>query len=225
MDEFRNALRTPGAKGCLGSAAGFLVLAAVSPFALMVHVWRRWRRGGGTRVEVQVDRWTGGGDRPFERIDVTIDVPVARGDETRREVTDTVIRIAETLRCSDDVYNVIYRLPSDDEAVVLPVGPQLQELGERLFLTLNQGTLAGRTAVWLTLGRKTALASVVKGFSADPEGDGEPENLLATPGVSWSMASEWAEVGPSLVIRLVLVAPAADRRRIVKILSSLDRPA
>ena len=87
-----------------------------------------------------------------------MDVPLQDESSFRRRVTDAVVRIAEALRQPDDVYNLVYRMPLDEEAVVLPVGPQLQELGERFFLTLNQGVVAGRTMVWLTLGRDTALA-------------------------------------------------------------------
>ncbi len=101
-----------------------------------------------------------------------IDVPLSREGGVRRRVTDAVIRVAEDLRRPDDIYTMIYRLPSDEEAVALPVGPQLQELGERFYLALNQGPVAGRTVVWLTLGRGTALASVVDPFTCDPEGDG-----------------------------------------------------
>jgi hypothetical protein len=143
------------------------------------------------------------------RIDAVLDVPLTRERGFRRRTTDAVIRVAEDLRRPDDVYTMIYRLPSDEEAVALPVGPQLQELGERFYLALNQGSLAGRTVVWLTLGRSTALAEVVDPFTCDPEGDGEPEGLLGTAVARWSMASEWARVGPSLVIRLILVVPGS----------------
>lgn len=225
MDDLHDGLKTPSPKGCLGSVAGFFVLAVISPFAALVHSWRRWTRGEGARVEVELEDWPGSHGGASERIDVTIDVPVSDSPETRRRVTDAVIRIAEALRQPDDVFNLIYRLPSGEEAVVLPVGPQLQELGERFFLTLNQGALAGRTVVWLTLGRGTALATVVDPFTVDPGGENEPEGLLGTPAARWSMASEWAVVGPSMVVRLVLVVPVEAGKRVVGILSALDGPA
>jgi len=143
------------------------------------------------------------------RIDAVLDVPLTRERGFRRRTTDAVIRVAEDLRRPDDVYTMIYRLPADEEAVTLPVGPQLQELGERFYLALNQGPVAGRTVVWLTLGRGTALAEVVNPAICDPEGDGEPEELLGTTVARWAMASEWARVGPSLIIRLILVVPAS----------------
>ncbi len=165
--------------------------------------------------------WKGGAGDEQRRIDAVLDVPLTRERGFRRRVTDAVIRIAEALRRPDDVYNMLYRMPLDDEAVALPVGPQLQELGERFYLALNQGTVAGRTVVWLTLGRGTALAGVVDRFICDPEGEGEPEGLLNTAAARWSMASEWARVGPSLIIRLILVVPASAQTEVCDRLRAL----
>jgi len=208
MTEPDAVLRAPGPRGCLGSLAGFVVLAVMSPFVAIVRTWRRRRRGDDVRVKRKVTVWPDAEHGTLRRIDVTVDVPAAAETVFRRRVTDTVVRIAEALRRSDDVYNMVYRMPADEEALALPVGPLLQELGERFFLALNQGSLEGRTVVWLTLGRGTALAQVVDPATCDPEADGEPEGLLGTPEARWTMASEWARVGPSLVIRLVLVVPA-----------------
>jgi hypothetical protein len=156
------------------------------------------------------------------RIDVTWDVPSAAETGFRRRMTDTVIRIAEALRRPDDVYNLIYRLPAEEEALTLPVGPQLQELGERFFLALKQGSLEGRTVVWLTLGRETPLAGVVDSLVCDPEAEGEPNGLLSTPEARWAMACEWVRVGPSLVIRLILVVPAASLNPVLARLAGLE---
>ena len=209
MTESGGALRRPGPRGCLGTAAGLAVLAVMSPFALIIQSWRRWRRGDAVRVAVEATPWQGATNRPLQRIDATIDVPLGVEVGVRRKLTDAVIRIAEDLRRLDDVYNLVYRMPSDEEAVTLPVGPQLQELGERFFLVLNQGPLAERTVVWLTLGRGTALAGIVDPVSYDPEAEGQPDGLLGTAEARWSMASEWARVGPSLIVRLILVVPAS----------------
>ena len=141
------------------------------------------------------------------RVDLTFDVPQPAEPGFRRRLVDAVVRVAEALRMSDDVYHLAYHLPWDDEPVVMPVGPQLQELGERFSLVQSQGAMAGRTAVWLTLGRDEALSEVVDPDTYDPEADGEPEGLLTHPDVRWSMATEWARVGPSLVFRLILVVP------------------
>jgi len=208
MIENEGALRQPGPQGCLGTAAALAVLAVISPFALVVHRWRCWRRGDDMRVAVTTTPWPATRGEERRRIDAVLDVPLSREGGVRRRVTDAVIRVAEDLRRPDDTYTMVYRLPSDEEAVALPVGPQLQELGERFYLALNQGPAAGRTVVWLTLGRGTALASVVDPRTCDPEGDGEPEGLLAAAEARWTLASEWARVGPSLIIRLVLVVPS-----------------
>ena len=111
----------------------------------------------------------------------------------------------------------MYRRPS----VVLAVGPQLQELGERFSLVLSQGALSGRTVVWLTLGRDRALSEALDPVACDPEAEGEPDALLATADARWSMATEWARVGPSLVVRLILVVPNDEESRVKILLQSL----
>ena len=214
-------LPSRGPRGCLAVGAGVLALIVISPFALVIQRWRAWRRGGEVRSTLET--------RPFEsiaggarrRIDLMLDVPAPVEPGFRRRLTDTVVRVAEALRRPDDVYNVVYRYPADTEPVVLPVGPQLQELGERFSLVLSQGSLAGRTVVWLTLGRDIALAGLVDPLNYDPEAEGEPEALLAAPAARWSMATEWARIGPSLVIRLILVVPADVENRVKAMLGSL----
>ena len=204
----------------MAASAGALALIVISPLALVIRSWRAWRRGGEVRSTLE--------SRPFVstagarcRIDLALDVPAPAEPGFRRRLTDAIVRIAETLRRPDDVYNVVYRHPADPEPVVLPVGPQLQELGERFSLVLSQGALEGRTVVWLTLGRDRALSEVVDPIACDPEAEGEPEALLATPDACWSMATEWARVGPSLIVRLILVAPTDAESRVKTLLGSL----
>ncbi len=212
--------RSSGSRGCLAASAGALALIVISPFALVIRSWRAWRRGGEVRSALET--------RPFAstagarcRIDLALDVPAPAEPGFRRRLTDTVVRIAETLRRPDDVYNVVYRHPADPEPVVLPVGPQLQELGERFSLVLSQGALSGRTVVWLTLGRDRTLSEVVDPTASDPEAEGEPDALLAAPDARWSMATEWARVGVSLMIRLILVVPTDAENRVKALLGSL----
>ena len=207
-------------RGCLAAGAGILALIVISPFALVIRSWRAWRRGGEVRSTLE--------SRPFAstagarcRIDLALDVPAPAEPSFRRRLTDTIVRVAETLRRPDDVYNVLYRLPSDPEPVVLALGPQLQELGERFSLVFSQGALAGRTVVWLTLPRDRALSEVVDPVASDPEAEGEPEALLATVDARWSMATEWARIGPSLVMRLILVIPSDAESRVKTLLGSL----
>ena len=152
------------------------------------------------------------------RIELALDVPAPAEHGFRRRLTDTIVRIAETLRRPDDVYTIIYRHPADPEPVALPVGPQLQELGERFSLVLSQGALWGRTVVWLTLPRDCALSEVVDPTACDPEAEGEPDELLATPAARWSMATEWARVGPSLIVHLILVIPSDAENRVKALL-------
>jgi len=213
-------LPSRGPRGCLAVGAGALALIVISPFALAIRSWLAWRRGGEVRSTLETRPFVSiGGNRC--RIDLTLDVPAQAEPGFRGRLTDTVVRVAETLRRPDDVYNVLYRLPPDPEPVVLPVGPQLQELGERFSLVFSQGALSGRTVVWLTLARDRALSEVVDPSTIDPEAEGEPDALLAAPDARWSMATEWARVGPSLVIRVILVVPADAENQVKTLLHSL----
>jgi hypothetical protein len=199
-----------------------VALAVLAPVVVAVRGWKKWRRGPEIRSIFQTVEGS-----EMSRLDLRLDVPLAAEPEFRRRLTDTVIRIAENLRMADDVYHLVYRLPWEEEPVVRPVGPKLQELGERFALIQAQGTMAGRTAVWLTLGRDRALAEVVDPGSYDPEAEGEPDGLLGHPDARWSMATEWARVGPSLVVRVILVVPSDQNDRIRTLLDSLRsiRPA
>ena len=216
----RGPVRSSGPRGCVAASAGFLALIVISPFALVIQSWRAWRRGGEVRSTLETRGFMSAAG-PRCRIDLALDVPAPAEPGFRRRLTDAVVRVAETLRRPDDVYNVVYRHPADPEPVVLPVGPQLQELGERFSLVLSQGALSGRTVVWLTLARDRALSEVVDPSTSDPEAEGEPDALLAAPDARWSMATEWARVGASLVIRLILVVPADAESRVKTLLGSL----
>jgi hypothetical protein len=212
---------TTASRGCLATGIGAAVLALLSPFVVITQAWKRWRRGSEVRKKMVVASLTGAAGSELRRIDLELDVPQAREPGFRRRLTDTVIRVAEALRASDDVYHLVYRLPWDEEPVVLPVGPQVQELGERFSLVQSQGAMAGRTAVWLTLGRKRAPSEVVDPVAYDPEADGEPGGLLIHPALRWSMATEWARVGPSLLVRMIIVFPAPYAHRVTDLLDTL----
>ena len=218
VSEWRENLPQLRKPGCAATLAAIAILPVVAPMAAIVQRWRVWRRGSDLRVSIDVVP----SERPgFSRADATFDVPRVFEPGFRRRLTDAVIRVAEALRRPDDVYNVVFRLPTDTEPVALPVGPQLQELGERFFLVLNQGNLAGRTVVWLTLGREQSLSLVVDTAAYDPETVGEPDGLMGDTSIRWSMASEWAKFGPSLVVRVLLEVPSHKVERVQVLLTAL----
>jgi hypothetical protein len=208
-------------RGCLFSGVGAVVLALFSPFVLAVRGWRAWRRGSDIRATVDVEPVARASETSRSRLDLKFDVPLASQTGFRKRLTEAVIRVAEALRSPDDVYHVVYRLPWDEDPVALPVGPQLQELGERFSLVLSQASLEGRTVVWLTLAGHRSLAEVLDPVSYDPEGEGEPERLMTHTESRWSMATEWAGLGPSLVFRLVLVVPSTAIEKAKTLLSSV----
>jgi len=208
MTDLGDSDRSTPSRGCLATGAGAAALTVFAPFVLAVQGWKKWRRGSEIRTTIDIEPLTNSAGADLRRIDLSLDVPQPAEPGFRRRLTDAVVRVAEVLRAPDDVYHLVYRLPWDEEPVAIPVGPLLQELGERFELVQSQGVMAGRTVVWLTLGRDRALAEVVDPVAYNPEADGEPEGLLTHRDVRWSMATEWARVGPSLVFRLVLVVPA-----------------
>ncbi len=191
------------------------MLAALSPIVLSVRSWRKWRRGSEIRTTADIEPLTNSAGADLCRIDLSFDVPQPAEPGFRRRLTDSVVRVAEALGESDDVYHLVYRLPWEEEPVAMPIGPKLQELGDRFALAQSQGVMAGRTAVWLTLSRDRALSEVVDPDDYDPEADGEPNGLLMHRDLRWSMATEWARIGPSLLFRLVLVVPADQADRVM----------
>ena len=216
-------MRQPGPRGCLASTAAALTLVAVAPVVFVIHRWREWRRGGDSRVSIASIPLSEGGLDNRQRLDVSFDVPLSAAGEFLRRLTDGVVRVAETLHRPDDAFHVIFRLPGGDEAVALPLGPLLQSLGERFRLVLDQGPLAGRSVIWLVLDRRRALAEVVDPAACDPESDGARERLLAAAD-GWSMATSWARVGPSFVVRLILLVPPEAKARVRALLGRIVEP-
>ncbi len=217
--------RPTTSRGCLAAGLGAVLLAALSPFVVAVRGWKKWRRGPEIRTRIFAGRLTNAAGAELRRIDLTLDVPQPAEPGFRRQLTDSLVRVAEEIRAPDDVYHLVYRLPWDEETVALPVGPKLQEFGDRCALVQSQGTMAGRTAVWLTLGRDYSLSEVMDPVAYNPEAEGEPEGLMMHPSLRWSMATEWARVGPSLVVRLILVVPPSAEDRVSTLLSSLTGTA
>lgn len=221
MNDGGGTEQSAGLKGCLTAGMGVTVLAILSPIVVAVRGWRAWRRGSDIRSTLETD-WsvTTEGAR-LRRLDLSVDVPIPAEPSFRRRLTDSVVRIAEEIRRPDDVYHLVYRLPWNEEPSAIPVGPQVQELGERFSLVQAQGAMAGRTAVWLALGRDRALSEVVDPIAYDPEVDGEPEGLMAHPDNRWSMATAWVRTGSSLVTRVVVIVPAEAATRVEAVLEEL----
>lgn len=203
--------------GCLSTMGGLAGIVVLAPVALAVRTARALRRGSETRFRRGSSPFDGG----LTRIDLEIDVVGAAIDAARRNLTDAVVRIAEVLQRPDDVYHLVFREGALDETTVLPVGPLLQELGERFHLAMSQTALAGRTAVWLTLGRDRRVIELLDPLSYDPETEGEPEALLARSGLRWGMASAFARSGPSTVFRVALFVPEDSVPRIDPLISRL----
>jgi hypothetical protein len=208
-------------RGCVITGLSAAVLALLSPVVLGARSWRAWRRGPDPRSAIESGTLTTSLGKELRRIDIVCDVPRAAEPEFHRRLTDAVIRVAETLRDPDDVYHLAYRFPWEETPVVRPIGPQLQELGERFSLIQSQGKMAGRTVAWLTLGHDRALAEVLDPDTCDPEAPGELDALWTHPDVRWSMATEWLRVGPSWKFRLILVVPSEETHRVTTLLASL----
>jgi hypothetical protein len=196
-------------------------LALLAPFVVVIRGWKKWRRGSEIRWKIDIEPLTNSAGADLRRIDLGLDVPQPAEPDFRRRLVDSVVRVAEALRAPDDVYHLVYRLPWDEEPVVMPVGPKLQELGDRFALVQSRGPMAGRTAVWLTLSRDRLLSEVVDPVAYDPEAVGEPDGLLTQPDLRWSMATEWVRIGPSLIFRMILVVPARHRDRVQTLLERL----
>ncbi len=139
----------------------------------------------------------------------------------RTRLTDRAVRIAELLRRPDDVYHTAYRQRELCETTLVPVGPQLQELGSRFALSLSQGSLEGRTVVWLTLSNTRPVAEVVDPFGYDPESEGEPERLLTSSEVRWGMATSFVSTGTSVMYRMLLYVPESALRGVEDLLDRL----
>jgi hypothetical protein len=207
--------------GCLGGALGSAALLLLAPFAVAVRSLRRWRRGDELLVRWTTEPFSAAAATPRCRLDLELDLPPPRVAAARPALTDTVIRIAELLRASDDVYHMAYRLPELNETVMIPVGPRLQELGERFALIIGQGSLAGRTVVWPTLPSERAIADLLDPFDYDPEAPGEPDRLMSKADVRWGMANSFADRGASIVYRLLLYLPSSAVPEVERLLERL----
>ena len=221
MPELDHRQPTGAARGCLAAGFGAVALALLSPFVAAIRGWKAWRRGSEIRSSLEAASIPRDDGTDLKRLDLSVDVPSLAEAEFRRRMTDTVVRVAEALRREDDVYHLVYRLPWDEEPIAVPVGPQVQELGERFSLVQSQAGLVARTTVWLTIGRHHALAELIDPVAFDPESEGEPVGLQCRARVRWSVATAWVRNGASLVFRLIFVLPADKASRVAELIERL----
>ena len=192
-------------------------VAVLAPFAALIRIVRGWVRGDAIRFR----RERSNVDSGTVRVDVHLDLPSDRELSYHRCLTDTVVRIAENLHRPGDVYHLIARERGEPEAVLLPVGPQLQELGERFHLVLSQEALRSTTCVWLTLGPEVSVVDILDPLEFDPEAEGEPEALMRRSGMRWGMASSVVERRASVVVRIALFVPAGSLAAVESLLDRL----
>lgn len=205
-----------GRGGCLRVALGSVLLLILAPLAALVRWWRRWRRGYDVRV---ARRDLGGVD--LSGIELTLDSPLSREVETRTALIDALVRLAEEVRRPDDVYHLVFRRPTEPEADLIAVGPQPQELAQRLGIGFSHRSSVGCTQLWLTLPRAVHLAEVVDPFAFDPERPGAPADLILEARPRWAMVTSFGRTGPSVVYRLQLLLPPSSAAVVDSIVARL----
>jgi hypothetical protein len=155
--------------------------------------------------------------------DLRIDAPRTAETELGLRLTDTVVRVAESLRRPDDAYHQVVRPEGEAETLLRPVGVRVQALGERFHLALGRRSLALRTQLWLTLSADLALIEVVDPLRDDPDAPGQPEALLGDPRLRWGVASAFAPAGPSIRYRLLIVVPEGAETVVAGLVDRLVR--
>ena len=188
--------------GCLQVGLGTFALVLLAPWAALVRWWKSYRRGKEPRVEWGVDS-TG----ELWSFDLTVDVTAVDELRSRTALIDTMVRIAETLRRPDDQYNLVFRAPWEAETRLIAVGPQPQELAQRLVMTLSHRSSERSTQIWLTLPRETRLGGIIDPFVFDPEAEGAPAALAAASRARWWAVTAFARTAPSIVYRVRLHVP------------------
>jgi len=209
-------------RGCVSYLLGFLSLVVLAVPVGLIRSWQAWRRGTDWKIDWRTQPGPASGLTDRLRIDLEGDIPIRSSGGFTRRLTDTVVRIAEHLRQQDDHYHHIHRIPGEPEALILPVGPKIQELGDRLILALGQGDLKDRTSVWLTFPARRAITEVLDPETYDPEADGEPEGLIESSEPRWATAITWGRIGPSTVYRVAFWIPETSLPTVGALLRRLD---
>jgi hypothetical protein len=127
------------------------------------------------------------------------------------------------LREADDTYHLVYREAGEPDTVLLPVGPQIQDLAERVHLALSHVAWAGRTLVWLVLPRSRPLAEVLPDLGWSPDAEGEPDALVRRTGPRWAFALAFSLGTVATEIRLRLFLPGSAVAAVERQLERLRR--
>jgi hypothetical protein len=193
--------------GCVTAVLGGAALVLLAPAAAAARSFQRLRRGSLPRIDWHVESMRDSAGPAV--VDVHLDLPRGREAEARRVLTDALVRVAESLRQVDDVYHLVYREAGEQDTVLVPVGPQIQDLAERVHLALSHVAWAGRTLVWLVLPRSRPLGEVVTELGWDPEAEGEPEALIRREAPRWAFALAFFSGAVATEIRLRLFLPVS----------------
>jgi hypothetical protein len=201
---------------------GSSILVVLGPLVAAIRSWQAWRRGTRWKIDHDTEEASVNDGRTVVRLGLRADVPIRSGGEFPSVLTDAVISVAEALLQPDDTHLLIYRKPAQDEPLLLPLGPRLQDLGERLLLVLGQTELERRTALWLTLDTGQPITDLVDPHAYDPEAEGEPQGLVTRSKPRWALATSWTRLGPSTIYRVLLWVPVEAVRTVRSILDRLS---
>jgi hypothetical protein len=207
-----------GRGGCLSAAGALVTIIILSPLAVAVRFVRRLRRGETTRIRTERSDFT---DR-LARIDLSVDAVQSRVETTRSSATDVAVRVAESLLRADDVVHMLSRDAAAEETVIVPIGPRVHELGDRFHLALAQGSLAGRTAVWVALPRSRRVVELIDPDSYDPDAEGQLEGLMENSEIRWAVATSFASDDVSTLYRLAFFIPVDSVGTVEAILRRLQ---
>ncbi len=155
-----------------------------------------------------VDRANEGG-----MVELVIDSPTSRVLEVRRWATETLVRLADSV-AAGDAYHMAYREPGASQSTLVPIGSQIQALGDRLHQGLSKSSWRGMRLLWLCMDRAQALAEVVSEECEDPAGPDAVAALGGDPRVRWLVVTvvEPSDVGE--VTRFLYVFPPELRPKV-----------
>jgi hypothetical protein len=151
-------------RGCLPTIVASVALFILSPVVAVIRYVQRRRRGSAITTSLSKDLETG-------LIELRVDAPTQRGFEARRELTEHIVRVAESLSDTSISYHLAYREPHADSMALVSIGPQLQALGDRLQQGLGRSAWFNMNLVWLALPSTQPLGSVFDPANDDPKNE------------------------------------------------------